>query len=154
MKHEGADFIIHRLFVDDMMHVPTCYKLRDEFLELYKKDFEITGRGLIETFLARAMDVERYTQDFLTEYKDYIKRALRPKRVPMSPGIILTNEDGPITPDQRKQKYYKSFIAIDSPSFNSLQLHLGFALTFHSRNQRLLVSVHQWVHGTGLHCII
>jgi hypothetical protein len=45
MKHEGADFIIHRLFLDHMMHVPTCDKLRDEFFELYKKDFEITGGG-------------------------------------------------------------------------------------------------------------
>jgi hypothetical protein len=51
MKREGADFIIHRLFVEDMMHLPTCDKLLDEFLELYKKNFEITGEGLTETFL-------------------------------------------------------------------------------------------------------
>ncbi len=43
MKRKGADFIIHGLFVDDMMDVPTCDKLRDEFLELCKKDFVITG---------------------------------------------------------------------------------------------------------------
>ncbi len=30
MKREGTDFIVHGLFVDDMMHVPTCDKLRDE----------------------------------------------------------------------------------------------------------------------------
>jgi hypothetical protein len=39
MKRQGSDFIIHGLFVDDMMHVPTCDKLRDEFLQLYQKDF-------------------------------------------------------------------------------------------------------------------
>jgi hypothetical protein len=47
MKHKGTDFIMHGLFVDDMMHVPTCDRLRDEFLELNQKDFEITGRGLM-----------------------------------------------------------------------------------------------------------
>ena len=50
MKRQGSDFIIQGLFVDDMMHVPTCDKLRDEFLTLYQKDFEITG-CLMETFL-------------------------------------------------------------------------------------------------------
>ncbi len=38
------------------MHAPTCDKLRNEFLELYQKDFEITGGGLMETFLG--MEVE------------------------------------------------------------------------------------------------
>jgi hypothetical protein len=51
MKREGADFIIHWLFVDDMMHVLTCGKLRNQFLELYKKELEIRGGGLMETFL-------------------------------------------------------------------------------------------------------
>ncbi len=27
MKRQGSDFIMHSLFVDDMMHVPTCDKL-------------------------------------------------------------------------------------------------------------------------------
>ncbi len=50
---QGSDFMMHGLFVDDMMHwhVPTSDNLRDEFLALYQKDFEITGGGLIETFL-------------------------------------------------------------------------------------------------------
>ncbi len=101
------------------MHVPTCDKLRDEFLEIYKKDFEITGGGLVETF--PGMEVEQlgkvirlhldsYIQEVLTEYKAYIKKALRPKKVPMSPGLVLNNEHCPITPDPRKQKYYRSFI--------------------------------------------
>ncbi len=78
-----------------MMHVPTCDKLRDELLALYQKDFDITGGGLMETFLG--MEVEQpskvvklhrdcYIQEVLTEYKEYIKKSLRPKRVPMSPG--------------------------------------------------------------------
>jgi hypothetical protein len=34
MKRQGSDFIIHGLFVDDMMYVPTCDKLPAEFLQL------------------------------------------------------------------------------------------------------------------------
>ena len=119
MKRQGSDFIMHGLFVDDMMHVPACDKLRDEFLELYQRDFEITGGGLMETFLGMEVEqpgkvirlhLDTYIQEVLTEYKEYIKKALRPKRVLMTPGNILTNEDCPITPDPRKQKYYRSFI--------------------------------------------
>jgi hypothetical protein len=57
MKRQGSDFIMHGLFVDDMMHVSTFGKPLDEFLALYQKDFEITGGGLMETFLG--MEVEQ-----------------------------------------------------------------------------------------------
>ena len=114
MKRKGSDFIIPGLFVDDMMHVPTCDELKDEFMEKYKKDFDITGGGLMETFLGMEVEqsgrviklhLDNYIQEVLSEYKDYIKKALRPKRVPMSPGLVLNNEDCPILPDARKQKY-------------------------------------------------
>ena len=51
MKRDGDDVIIHGLFVDDMMHVPTCDRLWKEFLDKYTKDFDITGGDLMETFL-------------------------------------------------------------------------------------------------------
>jgi hypothetical protein len=71
---------MHGLFMDDMMHVPTCSKLHDEFLALNQKDFEITGGGLMETFLE--MEVEQpdkmkklhldcFIQEVLTEYTEY-----------------------------------------------------------------------------------
>ena len=47
----------------------------------------------------------------LAEYKDYIKKSLRPKRVPISPGVFLRPEDCPEVPDPLKQKYYRSFVA-------------------------------------------
>jgi hypothetical protein len=120
MKRQGSDFIMHGLFVDDMMHVPTCDKLRDEFLTLYQKDFEITGGGLMETFLGMEVEqpgkviklhLDSYIQEVLKDYKEYIQKSLRPKRVPMSPGLVLDNEDCPDLPDPRKQKYYRSFVA-------------------------------------------
>jgi hypothetical protein len=117
MKREGTDIIMYGLFVDDMMHIPTCDRLRDEFLELYQKDFEITGEGLIETFLG--MEVEQpgkvirlqYIRSVLDEYKEFIKKSFRPKRVPMSPRLVLNDMDGPTIPDPRTQKFYLSFIA-------------------------------------------
>ena len=120
MKSQGSNFIIHGLFVDDMMHVPTCDKLREELLTLYRKDFEITGGGLMETFQgmeakqpgkAIKLHLDSYIQEALKDYKEYIKKSLRLKRVPMSPGLVLDNEGCPDLPDPRKQKYYRSFIA-------------------------------------------
>jgi hypothetical protein len=74
MKQEGADFIITRLFVDDMMHVPTCEKICDEFLELHKKYFEITGRDLMETLLC--MEVEQPGKGIRLHLDSYIQDIL------------------------------------------------------------------------------
>ena len=74
----------------------------------------------METFLGMEVEqpgevirlhVDSFVQEVLTECKHYIKKALRPKKVQMSPGLVLNNEDCPITPDPRKHKYYQSFIA-------------------------------------------
>jgi hypothetical protein len=44
MKHKGAEYIIHGLFVDDMIHIYSCDAMKDGFIALYKKAFEITGQ--------------------------------------------------------------------------------------------------------------
>ncbi len=51
MKRKGDKYIIHGLFVDDMMHIYSCDAIKDELLALYKKDFNITGVTKMETFL-------------------------------------------------------------------------------------------------------
>ena len=154
MKRQGSDFIIHGLSVDDMMHVPTCDKLRDEFLQLYQKDFEITGGGLMETFLGMEieqpgkvirMHLDTYVQSVLDEYKEYIKKALRPKRVPMSPGVVLDNEDCPDVPDPRKQKYYLSFIA--KLQFAASWVRFDILILCHRLHDFVLPQVRR----TGLH---
>ena len=38
MKREGKQFIFHGLFVDDMMHIATNNKLKNEFMEKYSRD--------------------------------------------------------------------------------------------------------------------
>ena len=89
------------------MSQPVTNKLRDEFLELYQKDFEITGGGLMETFLGMEVEqpgkviklhLDSYIQEVLKDYKEYIKESLRPKRVLMSPGLVLDNTDCPDLP--------------------------------------------------------
>ncbi len=39
MKWEGSDFIMHRLFVDDMAHASTSQKMIKKFMKEYSKDF-------------------------------------------------------------------------------------------------------------------
>ncbi len=108
------------------MHVPTraCDKLSNELQQLCLRDFQITGVGLVETFLGTVMEIEQqgkvirmhldtYAPEVLAEYREYIKKAHRhdrPKRLPtrMNPGIVLNNEDCPTVPDQ---PYCRSFIA-------------------------------------------
>ncbi len=57
-----------------MMHVPTCDKLLDEFPELCKKDFEITGGGLMATFLG--MEVEQPGKVIRLHLDSYIQEVL------------------------------------------------------------------------------
>ncbi len=54
--------------------------------------------------------LDHYVRDMLNEYKGYIEKSLRPKRVPISPGVILRLEDSPTLPDPSKQKFYGSFL--------------------------------------------
>ena len=56
MKRTGDEYIIHGLFVDDMKHIYSCDAMKDEFLALYKKDFDITGGTKMETFLGMVDD--------------------------------------------------------------------------------------------------
>ena len=61
MKRIGDKYIIHGLVVDDlcvddMMHIYPCNAMKDEFLALYKKDFNITGGTKMETFLGMVVE--------------------------------------------------------------------------------------------------
>ena len=48
-KTRGSEYIIHGLFVNDMVHI--SYKLKKEFVHKYSKDLEITKGGLKKTLL-------------------------------------------------------------------------------------------------------
>ena len=137
MKHQGDDFIIHGLFVDDMMHVPTCDALKQEFMENYTKDFQITGGCLMETFLGMQVEqskgkirlhLDNYIRETLDEYKEFAMKSLRPKQVPIQPGLILEKDDCPIVPDPRKQKFYRSFIAKLQFAATWIRFDISFAV--------------------------
>jgi hypothetical protein len=42
-KLEDAKYIIHGLFVDDMMHIYSCDAMKDEFLALYRRRWKQDG---------------------------------------------------------------------------------------------------------------
>ena len=117
MKRKDDEYIIHgllTLFVDHMMHIYSCDAMKDEFLALYKKDFDITGGTKMETFLGMVVELldksikihlDSYVKDVVAEYAEYIKKALRPKKVPISPGVAFKAEDVPELPDPLEQKY-------------------------------------------------
>ncbi len=116
MKRKGDDFIIHGLFVDDMMmHVPRSDALKKGFMEKYIRDFDITGGGVMETFLGMQVEqpkgqirlhLDNYIQEILEEYKVFQTKSLRLKLVPIQPGLVLTKDDCPILPEPRKQKFH------------------------------------------------
>jgi hypothetical protein len=138
MKREGKHFIIHGLFVDDMMHISTNTKLKNEFMEKYSKDFSITGGGFMKTFLGMEIEqsnrsiklhLDHYVSEMLNEYKTYIKKSLRPKRVPFSPGVVLRPEDSPPIPDPSKQKFYRSFVAKLQFAASWIRFDISFAVS-------------------------
>ena len=57
------------------------------------------------------LHLDNYIKELLDEYKAYATKSLRPKLTPIQPGLVLTQNDCPILPDARKQKYYRSFVA-------------------------------------------
>jgi hypothetical protein len=50
-NRQDDDFLIHANFVDDLKSITADKRMMDEFLELYRKDFDITGEELMETFI-------------------------------------------------------------------------------------------------------
>ena len=51
MKRTGEDGVIHWLYVDDMIHAATSKKLKQEFIQEYNQDFNITLEENITFFL-------------------------------------------------------------------------------------------------------
>ena len=95
---------MHGLFVYDMAHASTCEKLKRQFLHEYKWDFDITEEDIMSTFLGMEVEqtkdsiklhLDTYIQETIDEYKSVIKTMLKPKTVPMQPGVMLECQDCP-----------------------------------------------------------
>jgi hypothetical protein len=99
---------MHGIFVDDMIHAE---ELKRKFIKEYKRDFEITCEDIMTSFLGMEVEqdersiklhLDTYVQKILEEYKTTIKKFLKPKQVPMQPGVVLEHEDCPGTPDPQE----------------------------------------------------
>jgi hypothetical protein len=82
MKCQGDDFIIHCLFVDDMMYIPTYDARKQEFMEKYTKDFDITGGSLMETYLDMQLEqspgkIRLHLNNYIRETLENVRRSRR-----------------------------------------------------------------------------
>ena len=73
------------------------------------------------------LHLDTYVNEMLEEYKAYIKRDLKPKKIPMQPGVVLTKDDVPETPDPKEQKIYRSFVAKLQFVANWIRYDVSFA---------------------------
>ena len=55
--------------------------------------------------------LDNYVKEVIAEYSGYIKKSLRPNKVPLYPDVAFKVEDVPKFPDPTKQKHYRSFVA-------------------------------------------
>ncbi len=85
---------MHGLFVDDMAHASTSQKMIKKFMKECSKDFEYTGGDFMTLFLGLEvlqdkgqirLHLNTYVNKMLEEYKAYIKRDLKPKKIQMQP---------------------------------------------------------------------
>ncbi len=115
MKWKGSNYIMHGLFVDDMMHTSTSEKMMAIFFKLYGKTFKYTSRDLMKTSLGMEVEQEKgeillhidtYIQEMLAKYQAYIKKDVLPKKAPLQPGVLLTNDNCPEVPDPLGQRMY------------------------------------------------
>jgi hypothetical protein len=73
------------------------------------------------------LHLDTYVNEMLEEYKAYIKRDLKPKKIPMQPGVVLTKDDAPKIPDPKEQKIYRSFVAKTQFVANWVRYDVSFA---------------------------
>ena len=118
MKPEGDDWIMHGLYVDDMQHSSTSQRLKNEFMTLYQRDFTVTGGETMETFLGMQVEhhpdgihlhMTNYLDEVLSAYQEFIRRPLRPKRLPEAPNHCLSKDDCPEQCDPLAS-HYRSYV--------------------------------------------
>ena len=89
----------------------------------------------METFLGMVVEQssklinDKYVKDVVAEYAEYIKKALRPKKVQLTPGVAFKAEDAPEFPDPLKQKYYSSFVAKLQFAATWIRFDISFAVS-------------------------
>ncbi len=103
------------------MQVSTSEALLNEFMQQkYMANFNIASGSIMETFLSMEvrktkpgidLHLDHYIQETLAGYNAFIKKTLRPKKVPTSSGVILSTVPCPEVADPRKQNFCQSCVA-------------------------------------------
>ncbi len=62
-------------------------------------------------------------------YAEYIGKALRLKKVPIAPNVILKPDDTPEVPDPSKQKFYRYFVAKLQFAATWVRFDIAFAVS-------------------------
>ena len=71
MKHAGEDWIIHGLYVDEMIHASTSDVLKQEFIREYSRDFDITLTENLTSFLG--LEIEQGPEGIDIHLDTYIQ---------------------------------------------------------------------------------
>ncbi len=69
------------------------------------------GMQVEQTARSIKIHLDHYIKEVVAEYAEYIRKEIRPKKVPIAPNVVLRPEDTPDLQDPRKQKFYRSFVA-------------------------------------------
>jgi hypothetical protein len=83
MKRQGDTFILYGLFVDDILHIQTFNKHKQEFLKKYSMHFNIKGGGLMETFFGMLNEIRLHQDNYILPWTDarLIARRMRPRHL-------------------------------------------------------------------------
>ncbi len=74
MKQKNGEWIMHGIFVDNMIHASTSEELKRKFIKEYKSDFEITCEDIMTSFLG--MEVEQDEKSIKLHLDTTFKRSL------------------------------------------------------------------------------
>ncbi len=75
--------------------------------------------------------LDHYIKEVVAGYVDssYIRKAIRPKKVPIAPNVVLRPEDTPDLQDPCKQKFYSSFVAKLQFAATWVRFNIAFAVS-------------------------
>ncbi len=87
------------------------------------------GMQVEQTARSIKIHLDHYIKEVVAEYAEYIRKAIRPKEVPIAPNVVLRPEDTPDLPDPRKQKFYRSFVANFQFAATWVRFDIAFAVS-------------------------
>ena len=87
------------------------------------------GMQVEQTARSIKIHLDHYIKEVVAGSAEYIRKAIRPKKVPIAPNVIHP-EDTADLPDPRKQKFYRSFVA--KLQFAATWVRFDIAFAVHS----------------------